>query len=252
VLADNKGPRLDRLFGASFLAALDRRTGEVVWRVKREPGDSFGTPVVATIAGRPQVVAAGKKWITSYDPATGDELWRCGWSADRTANTVGFDESRVFASSTIDDRQLIAVRADGTGDVTATHVAWKETQQIPDVPSPLVMGGRLYTVADNGVLCCREAATGKTLWKGRMGGDVAASPVAAGDEIFVATDKGTVIAFRPGDKYEEVGRWDAGEPVLASPAVANGCVYLRTESAVYCLGGAEAIAAAPNAGEVKK
>ncbi len=248
VLGDSKGPRLDRLFGTSFLAALDRRTGEVVWRIKREPGDSFGTPVVATLAGRPQVVAAGKKWITSYDPATGDELWRCGWSADRAANTVTFDETRVFASATIDDRQLVCVRADGAGDVTASHLEWRQTQQIPDVPSPLLAGGRLYTVTDNGVLCGRDPATGDIVWKRRVGGDVAASPVLAGDRLLTATDAGAVVAFRAGDEPAENARWDAGEPISASPAVVGGAVYVRTEKAAVRLGGeGEPLAGRPTA-----
>src|SRR5207249_1587861 len=135
--------------GSSFLAALDRETGDIVWRTAREHSGSHGnyaTPVVCTVAGKPQLLLAGHGKLTSYDPATGELLWFCRGPAEVAACTVACSDKLVFASAGFPEKEIIAVRADGSGDVTGTHVAWRASKGVTYVPSPIYHEGHLYVV----------------------------------------------------------------------------------------------------------
>ena len=235
IAADNKGARIDRLRGSSHLAALHRQTGEIVWRIERPTGDSFGTPIVATVSGRDQLLLAGKGAVNSYDPATGDALWTCRWSAQRAANTLAFDEDHVFASARSPQGELLCIRADGQGDVTATHVVWREKQAASEVPSPVVYEGLLYSLGDEGVLTCLNAATGKVMWKRRLGGNVSSSPLIAGGHLYCCNEEGVTFVVKLGGRGEVLAENALGDGLFASPVVSGNKLYLRTLTGLHCL-----------------
>lgn len=248
VAADNKGARINRFVGASYLAALHRQTGEIVWRIHRPEADSFGTPVVAKVAGREQLLIAGHGQICSYNPSTGEELWKCRWSADRVSNSVAFDEEHVYASSRQPRQELICIKANGSGDVTKTHIVWQSNKSASDNSSPVINEGRLYTVTDDGVLSCLEAGTGQAIWKRRLTGSFSSSPIIAGQHLYCCNEDGVITVIRLGGRGEIVAEIDLGEGILASPVISLNRLFIRTLSNVHCIKPDEAgpIAIEPN------
>ncbi len=245
VAADNKGPRLaDLAATTSYLAALDADSGEVVWRVRRPREYSYGTPVVAEVAGRWQLLLSGHEAVTSYDPATGQELWHCRWAPTRTAGTVAFDANHVYASGTFPTPEVVRIRGDGQGDVTDTHVEWRQTRGAADVPSPLDTDGRLLLLTDAGVAACFDAATGKIAWQERLGGAFSASPVFAGGLVYAVREDGRAIVFRAGARFEKVADNRLDGSVYATPVPVGDDLLIRTDQALYCLTAAGAPATA--------
>jgi outer membrane protein assembly factor BamB len=228
VQSDNKN--------GGFVAALDRATGTVVWRVRRARNDSYGTPVVAHVAGREQLLTSGQGVVISYDPATGNELWRCDGPSEATANTMAFRDDVVFASGGYSDTFVMAIRADGSGDVTSTHVVWKEQFKMY-VPSALVIEDRLLIMGDNGVGVCYSVADGSQLWKERIAGAFSASPVLVDDIVYVPDEKGVVHVFKAlAEKREKIAQNDLEDGGMASPVISEGRIYLRTAHSLYCIG----------------
>jgi outer membrane protein assembly factor BamB len=144
---------------------------------------------------------------------------------------------RVLAFMTLNvrDHGLLAIRPGGEGDVTNTHILWQEKRGVPEVPSPLVYRDRVYMVRDGGILSCMEAKTGKVLYQERLGvgGSYYASPVASGGRIYVASPEGKVIVLTAGDRLEVLARNDLQEPIMATPAIAGGQLYVRTAGTLY-------------------
>ncbi len=239
VAADNKGARINRLVGASYLAAMHRQTGEIVWRIHRPEADSFGTPVVARVAGRDQLLLAGRDSVCSYDPQTGEPLWTCRWSADRVENSVAFDDQHVYASARQPNSELLCIRADGTGDVTNTHVVWRSNKSASEIPSPVVYEGRLYSTTDEGVLSCLDTTNGQPLWKRRLGGAISSSPVIAGQHLYCCNEDGTIFVIRLGARGELVSEIPLGEAVLTSPIFSHNRLYLRTLAGIHCVTSSE-------------
>ncbi len=235
VAVDNKGAAFNRLRATSYLAALHRQTGEIVWRIERPPGDSFGTPIVARVAGRDQLVIAGKGLVAAYEPATGDSLWTCRWSAQRVANTVAFDDDHVFASARYPQKELLCIRADGRGEVSGSHVVWRGKQLASEVPSPVVYDGWLYLLTDDGLLACLNATTGKLAWKHRLSGHFSASPLIAGDQVYCCNEEGTTFVVTLGESGEVVAENTLSDGQFASPIVSGNRIYLRTLTGLYCV-----------------
>ncbi|WP_010586899.1 outer membrane protein assembly factor BamB family protein [Schlesneria paludicola] len=235
VAADNRGKAIDRLMGTSWLAAMHRLTGEVVWRVKRAEGDSFGSPVVAHVAGCDQLLLAGKDCVHSYDPSSGDVRWKCRWGIKRTANAIAFDDKFVYASARHPQAETICIRADGQGDVTETHLVWRDQKATCDVPSPCVHEGLFYSLSDDGVLTCLATETGKLQWKKRLGGTVSSSPLIAGQHLYCANEDGQIFVVKLGTRGDIVAENSFGEGLMASPIVSRDRLYFRTLTGLYCL-----------------
>jgi outer membrane protein assembly factor BamB len=222
-----------------FLAALDRESGKIVWKTPRKTTGQHGnyaTPAVATLAGKPQLLQSGLHETCAYEPLTGKLLWSCTGPAEVTANTPAWGEGLVFSSGGFPEKELLAIRADGTGDVTKSHVAWRTGQGVTYVPSPLYHDGRLYVINDTGVATCFEAATGKQVWQERLAGSFSASPVLAGGLLFATNEAGKTYVLKAGPKYELVAVNDLEDGGFASPAICGGRVFLRTNSKLYCIG----------------
>jgi outer membrane protein assembly factor BamB len=217
----------------SYLTAFHRQTGEIIWRVKRPNGESFGTPVVATVAGRAQLVLGGRGNVTSYDPANGTELWSCGTSAERFASTVTFDAEHVFATSKHPQPEVLCIRADGMGDVTRTHVAWRQSKIAGEFPSPVQHAGLLYILADDGRLSCVEASTGKIEWRMRLEGSFSASPVVAAEYVICSNEAGVTYVIQAGLSSVIVAKNTLPAGIMASPVIVGDSVYVRTLSGLH-------------------
>jgi len=222
-----------------FLAALDRATGKVVWKVDRKTTGKHGgyaTPVIATLAGKPQLIMTGMHEVSSYDPQTGKKLWWCSGPAEVTANTVACSDKIVFASGGFPEKELLAVRADGEGDVSKTHVLWRTNKGITYVPSSLYHDGHLYVINDGGIATCFEEKTGKQVWQDRLPGAFSSSPVLVGDLLYVTSEAGKTFVLKTGPKFELVATNDLSDAGFATPAVCGGQIFLRTSRFLYCIG----------------
>jgi outer membrane protein assembly factor BamB len=222
-----------------FVAAVHRRTGQVVWRKRRPGKGSFASPLVAELTGRPQLILTGNNMVTSFDPRTGEVHWTCAGPSEATGNTVTAGDGVVYACGGFPERRLLAIRADGAGDVTSTHVLWEwgRKTEIPYCTSMLLHRGLLYVVSDDGIASCFEAGTGRQCWRERLGGVFWSSPLLAGDLIYAVNQRGTAFVFkaRP-EKFTRVGRNRLDGGVNASPVMVNNRLYLRTATSLYCIG----------------
>lgn len=229
-----------------YVVALHKRTGETAWKSNRPPLDTpvpefrkaFSTPLVFQAGGRLQMVSSGAQWLVSYDPATGKELWRVNHlKGESGAPRPVYGGGVVyFSTGVISGRpQLWAVRTDGDGDVTATHVAWKLTTQLGFMPSPLLVDRHLYLLSDDGFIACVDAANGETAGKFRAGGNFSASPVLAEGRIygFGRDGRTVVLEANPGLKLLAENQLDG--PLFASPAFVDTAIFMRTDTHLYCI-----------------
>ena len=229
-----------------YVTALNKQTGETVWKTDRPPistpirefRKSFSTPLVFAAGGRTQMVVPGAQWLVSYEPETGREIWRVD---DVKGETVAprpvYGGGLVYLSTGVlgSRAQLWAVRVDGQGDVTRTHVAWKLPTPIGFMPSPLLVGRELYLLGDDGFISCLDASNGEVLGKFRASGSYAASPVHAAGRIYCFSREGKAVVLAANKTLTLLAENQLDGPVFASPALVDSAIYLRTDSHLYCL-----------------
>jgi len=222
----------------SFIAAVHRRRGEVVWRTNRDDYKlgTYASPSVGRAAGREQLFIQGPFKVFSYDPANGKLLWTCDGPSESTCSNVSFDAERVYVSAGFPKRNFLCIRANGSGDVTKTHVVWKRDGNCAYVPSLLLADGLLYMVLDQGKLICFEAKTGQVVWEGKVRGAFSASPVLAGGHIYLPSEAGVTLVFKAGRQFELVAENDLADGGFATPTILGGRIYLRTLHHLYCIG----------------
>lgn len=228
---------------APFVMALDKHTGAVRWQVRRPIPDklkfSFSTPLFITAAGRPQIIVPASGAVSALDPKDGRELWRVRYNDENSlAPRPVFAHGLVFVATGYLRAELLAIRPDGAGDVTDTHVAWRLTKGAPITPAMVAVGEELYAVNDAGVATCWDAKTGQVRWQERLPGIYSAAPVAADGKVYFQSETGlgTVVAARP--EFTKLAANPLEERMLASPAVAENSLFIRTERALYRVGGA--------------
>ena len=226
-----------------YVTALNKETGETIWEVDRPEMDAptgdqkkaYCTPIaIRDKQGREQLICMASQWMIAYEPDSGNEIWRVyhGKGFSVVPRPV-FADDVVFFSTGFGKPELWAVRVDGQGDVTDTHVKWTASQGIPAKPSPLVHDGLIYVVSDNGVASCFETAGGEQVWKKRIGGDYSASPVLAGGNLYFGSHDGKVTVIKPGREATVVAENQIDGKIMASPAIVNNAIILRTDKAVY-------------------
>ena len=228
---------------AQFVVALDAATGKVAWRTertgaaKRPPNErrAFSTPLVITVGRQDQMVIPGAQCVYSYDPETGKELWRVAYTGFSNVPRPVFANGLVYVSSGFFDHELMAIRPDGSGDVTATHIVWRYKKGLPNVPSPVFAGGLLFMVADTGIATCLDAKTGDLKWTERLPGAYTASPLVHGNTVYAFADDGKAVLFKAADVFEEIGRNTLDGRVQATPAAVDGSLIFRTDTALYRL-----------------
>lgn len=224
-------------FGASYLLAIDKRTGENRWKTDR-PGAwlSWSSPVCTKTSGPgSELLVCGSQKMDAYDPRTGQKLWTLRGLERECIPTPIVAGGMIYAVSGPNGTSF-AVRPGGRGDVTDSHVVWTSTRGNPFVPSAILVGDRYYLVDDRGIATCLDSKSGKILWRKRLGGDFSASPVAAENRVYFTNETGSTLVIQAGaERYTELSRNEIGEPVYASPAISSGRFFLRTAKHLWCL-----------------
>lgn len=223
--------------GEAATLAFDKKSGEIKWRTQpKKARISHITPIVIN-DGREQLIVSGSDETASYDPATGKQLWWCRGPSDVAVAGMAFGDGLVFATAGYPARTRMAIRTSGTGDVTATEVAWKTQRQVSYVPSAVYHNGHFYSVLDEGMMCCFDAKTGETKWEQRLGGRFRASLLLADGMIFATNDKGVTTIFRASpESFQQVAVNDLKEFCYATPALSNGRLFMRTGENLFCIG----------------
>lgn len=223
-----------------FVVALKASDGSVRWKVDRHSTFprtfSFATAAYTEFKGRKQIISPASGFVASYDPKDGKELWRArygGWSV--IAKPVFLDDL-TFISTGYEAPTVIAVRMDGTGDVTDSHIAWTLRRGAPNTPSFLILGQELYLLADNGVLSCVDAKTGTAHYQERACGQSSASPVFADGRIYLLDEQGLGVVVAPGKEFKKLAENDLKERTLASYAVTDGALFIRSEENLFRIG----------------
>lgn len=223
--------------GDGYLLALDKSTGEEKWRVDRpNKTRSYCVPLIVEAAGKMQLVMSGSKCVASYDPGTGREYWIMDGPTEQFVASPVFAGGVFFITGGYPEHHLIGIKPDGSGNVTKTHLLWHDTKNVSYVPSPVAVGDRFYLVSDEGFASCLDAKTGKRLWMHRLGKHHRPSPIAGDGLIYFLDDDGTTWVVKAADKFEVVARNALNEECNASPAVADGLIYIRTLHTLFCIG----------------
>jgi outer membrane protein assembly factor BamB len=219
-----------------YVVALDKLTGKVRWRKYRQGFQAYTTPLVARLPSGDQVISPGAFRAVSYEPRTGKELWqvRYGDGFSNVPRPV-YGNGLVFICTGFQQPSLLAVRLDGRGDVTKSHIAWTLKRGVSLTPSPLLIGDELYMVSDNGIASCIDAKTGAPHWQVRLGGNHSASPIYADGRIYFLSEEGESVVIAPGKQFKELARNLLDGPTLASMAVSNGSIFVRSQTHLYRL-----------------
>jgi outer membrane protein assembly factor BamB len=222
----------------SFIAALDKKTGKQVWKTPRQVQVSWSTPLLVRTAKRAEVIASGTEAIIAYDPATGKELWRHkGVDSNAIPSPVANSEM-VFVAAGFPAKIAMAINLGGAGDL-AEAVAWKYSKGTAYVPSPILYGEYLYLTTDRGILTCLDAKTGTVKYEGGripIPATFTASPVAFDNKILLTSEDGDTFIIKAGPTHEILGTNSIGEPVYASPALADERIFIRGEKNLYAIG----------------
>ncbi|RKU31543.1 quinonprotein alcohol dehydrogenase [Candidatus Poribacteria bacterium] len=248
---------------AQFIAALDKNNGDTLWlkhrkvdsnfedvlkakgikdtekTQKEKPNDnrkSYATPTIITYQGKKQLISPAAEVTISYDPASGDELWRVrheGWGWNVACRPI-FAHNRVYFTTGI-EKVLLAVDPSGTGDVTESHIVWKVRKGAPEIPSPLVIDDLIFMVNEGGIVICVEAENGNLVWRNRIGGKYWASPVYAGGNIYFFNTDGRVSVISADREFNLLSKNEFPDGFIASGAVAGDTLILRSETHLYCI-----------------
>ena len=222
--------------GDAYIAALDRASGKIRWKVPRENKTrSYVTPIIRDIDGRTQMVLSGSKSVASFDPITGKRHWVIDGPTEQFVASLVYDGKLLFVTGGYPERHILAIRPDGKGNVTDSHVAWRTNRGAAYVPSPIVEGKYFLVVSDRGIASCFEAANGERLWMERLKGGHSASTISAGGLVYFISDKGETTIVRPGPKFDVVARNQLGERCSASPAISGGRLYIRGHQHLFAI-----------------
>ena len=195
---------------------------------------AFSTPAVISVGGKRQLITPGAGVVNSLDPATGTEIWRVTYDGYSVIPKPVFGHGLVFISTGYDSPTVMAIRPDGRGDVTDTHVAWESKKGAPHTPSLLLVGDELYMVSDNGMAVCVDAKTGEEHWHERIGGDYSVvADLCRRQDLSSKAKKGPAVVLKPGKTFEKLAETGFPERTLASYAVGDNALFIRTEKHLY-------------------
>jgi outer membrane protein assembly factor BamB len=239
----------DQETGKSFIIALDKKTGKTVWKTEREELSSWSTPYLYDKGARPELIVNATKAVRSYDPETGMLLWECRGPATTITVPVptSYNGLIITASGYVAEqpRPLTAIRPGASGDITLKQgetksdaIVWRQSMAAPYIPSPVAYEGRIYVLFDQGFLACYDANTGREIFgRSRIGSGVnfSASPLAMDGMLFCGSEDGDVFVFKAGDQFELLAKNSLGESIMASPAVSDGRMFIRTIGHLFCI-----------------
>ena len=227
-----------------YVIALDKGTGKTVWKTNRSVDYStfptnlrkaFCTPIILESEGRLQLFSPGAKAMISYDPQSGEELWKVRYNGWSMVPRPLFGHQLLYVITDYDRPELWAVRPHGRGDVTDTHVAWKVTKDMPRTASLLLVDDLLYMANDEGYAICLEAKTGNRVWRERLSGKYSASPLYGAGRIYFFSEKNLTTVIAPGREIKVLAQNQLEERVMATPAVTGEAIILRSKTHLYRL-----------------
>jgi outer membrane protein assembly factor BamB len=237
----------DKLFfscdGASnaFVIALNCNTGKVAWRKQRNMNGkrqfSFCTPLVIEVEGKPQIVSPGSDAVIAYDPANGSEIWKVRYPGGYSVvPRPVYGHGMVYVCTGFNQPSLLAIKPDGKGDITDSHVVWKTNRGVPHTASPLLVDEEIYMVSDAGIATCLNAKTGEEIWKERLGGKFSSSPIFAAGHAYFLSEDGKTVVMQLGDRHKVIATNELKEKTQASFAVDGKSLFIRTENNLYKIG----------------
>lgn len=225
----------DQNAGESVFLAINKRTGELIWKQTRPLSMCWSTPLIAHVGQRDELLYNGSNYFASYDPRTGNELWRIT-GASRESIPMPVIGGGMIVSVSGRNGPMLAFRPGANGDATETHTVWSIPRGGPHVPTPVYVDRRLFLVNDMGIASCRNAETGELVWQERLTGKFSMSMLSAGDKLLVTSESGTTHILRASDKYESLAVNELDERTLATPAIVRGRIYFRTAEHLICIG----------------
>ena len=230
-------------FDEQYVVALDKTTGRTVWKRDRnidygtDDGDlkkAFGTPSIVTVNGQAQLISPSAVATTAYEPATGRELWKVYHGGMNVAARPLYGHGLLFLCTGAGGLyHLLAVRPDGKGDVTKTHIAWTQNRGVPSRCSLLLVDDLLYMMNEVGVALCLDAHTGQPVWQKRVGGEFSASPIFADGRIYFFSQDGVAHVIQSGRDGKVLAQNRLDDGCMASPAVAGKAIFVRTKTHLY-------------------
>ena len=218
----------------SKLIALEGSSGRIVWQKKRPVGNSWSSPIVANIREQLQLLTCADPWVIAYNPSDGEEIWRANCLSGDIASSPIYANGLVFVIEPYS--KLVAIKVDGKGDVTKTHIAWVSEEGGPDICSPVSNGESIFLLATEGLLESYSVSDGKRLWEKDLKEYFMASPSLVGNNLYLLSDKGIMFIADVGTEYKELAKCELGEKCHASPAFADGRIYIRGLDNLYCIG----------------
>lgn len=222
---------------AAYLLAVDKRTGKERWKSDRGSRRwSYTTPFVVEAPSGPELIVNSSERVDAYDPRTGAFLWHVGGSNQFPIPVPTFHDGIVYMSRGYRSGPYMALRPGGKGDITLSHVVWQVNTGAPYISSLVYDAGLLYMANDVGAITVVDAANGQKVWQERLDGVFSASPVAADGKIYFVSETGETIVLRSGREPRVVARNDVGERLIASPAISNGQIFLRSDGRLMAIG----------------
>jgi len=218
----------------SEIVAVDVLSGDTVWRTPRPVPNSWATPIVINTESGDQVIICANPWVIAYEPMTGTELWRVECLSGDVAPSPIYAAGLVLAVNV--DAKLFAIRPNGRGNVTNSHVAWAAEDGLPDICSPVSNGELVFLLTTDGTLTCYGAADGSKVWEKDLETAFIASPSLVGDRIYLISEEGVTFVIEAGREYKDLAKGQLGENCFASPAFGDGRIYIRGEKHLYCIG----------------
>ncbi len=225
-----------------YVIALNKTTGRTVWKTPRSTdyGDlatdyrkAFSTPLIIRHDGKTQMLSVGAQAAMSYDPLSGKEFWKVRYRGFSNTPRPVYTDGTVYICSGYENCQMLAVRVDGHGDVTDSHVVWRVKKNMPTMPSPILVEGLIFTVDDDGIAVCIEAESGKVIWRKRVGGNFSASPILAEGRVYLFPHGGPATVIEAGREYKQLAENHLDAGFMASPAVVGKAMILRTKTHLY-------------------
>jgi outer membrane protein assembly factor BamB len=224
----------DSRAAGSALISLQGASGRVLWQRSRPVPASWATPIIVEAAGQTQIITLADPWAIAYTLADGNEIWRAQWLENEVVPSPVFVGGFIFLISP--NIRLTAAQLGGAGDVTKTGAAWTTEENVPDIASPVSNGELVFTVTSSGIATCFGAGDGKKIWDKDLGTEVQASPGIMDDRLFILGQHGPLVTLQAGRQFHEIGRTQLPDKFIASPAFANGHLFLRGATNLYCLG----------------
>jgi outer membrane protein assembly factor BamB len=215
-------------FGESYLLSVEAATGKTRWRTKRDATVNWTSPLIVKVMDQPQIIVSGTTTLRAYDAANGKELWKRDGMHGQCIPTPVTSEGRLYA---LGGKDFYGMCFTLTGEQV-----WRVRTQGNNIPSPIVLDRRMYYAEDGGWGVCLDVENGKRIWRERLGSKQQASPTAGDGKLYFAGESGVITVVKLGDAFEELARNDLGENVVASPAIANGRVFIRGDRHLFCIG----------------